>query len=146
MIKARWSQENFIKYMREHFGLDRLIEYGTTPLPETTQVVNPAYRRADQEVRRERAQLTRMRAHLGAHVLPPQPTAEQVQCFEAAGGQLREKVQAQEKVLQEKITERKKQPRKVTLKELPEEERFAQLKTRAGRSMRSTPRFVSLTA
>ena len=25
---ARWSQENFSKYMREHFGIDRLIEYG----------------------------------------------------------------------------------------------------------------------
>lgn len=25
-IKARWSQENYLKYMRTHFGLDRLIE------------------------------------------------------------------------------------------------------------------------
>ena len=26
---ARWSQENFFKYMQEHYGLDRLVEYGT---------------------------------------------------------------------------------------------------------------------
>ncbi|MCP5004448.1 MAG: hypothetical protein GY941_11010 [Planctomycetes bacterium] len=30
--------------MREHFGIDRLIEYGTTPVDETVKVVNPAYR------------------------------------------------------------------------------------------------------
>src|SRR5208337_4553049 len=40
-IAARWSQENFLKYMREHYGLDRLIEYGTQPLPETLVVVIP---------------------------------------------------------------------------------------------------------
>ena len=28
-MAARWSQENFLKYMREHYGLDRLIEHPT---------------------------------------------------------------------------------------------------------------------
>jgi hypothetical protein len=26
---ARWSQENFLKYARENFGLDRLVDYRT---------------------------------------------------------------------------------------------------------------------
>ncbi len=127
-IGARWSQENYLKYMREHFGLDRLIQYGTTPLPETTTVINPAHRRLDQQVRRERATLTRLRALFGAHVLPAQPTAEQVQAFELEGGKLREKIQTQEAALQTLIEQRKGTPRKVTLKELPEDERFAQLR------------------
>ena len=46
-LMARWCQENFFKYMREHYGLDRLIEYGTTALPDTTTVVNPARRQAE---------------------------------------------------------------------------------------------------
>ena len=50
-IAARWSQENFLKYMREHYGLDRLIEHGTQPLPEAMVVVNPAWRRLNQSVR-----------------------------------------------------------------------------------------------
>ena len=33
---ARWNQENFFKYMRQHYRLDRLVEYGTSPLPDTT--------------------------------------------------------------------------------------------------------------
>ena len=94
-IAARWSQENFIKYMREHYGLDRLIEYGTQSLPETLVVVNPAWRRLDQSVRRERARLYRLQVEFGARTLPTQPSAEQVQSFEYDGGQLREKIQAQ---------------------------------------------------
>jgi hypothetical protein len=127
-IGARWSQENYLKYMREHFGLDRLIEYGTTPLPESTTVINPAHRRLDQQVRRERGILTRLRAQFGAHVLPAQPTPEQVQSFELEGGQLRERIQAQETVMEKLIQQRQGTPRKITLKELPEEERFAQLR------------------
>lgn len=127
-IGARWSQENHLKCMREHFGMDRLIQYGTTPLPETTTVINPAHRRLDQQVRRERATLTRLRAQFGAHVLPAQPTAEQVQAFELEGGKLREKIQTQEAALQTIIEQRKATARKVTLKELPEDERFAQLR------------------
>ena len=30
---ARWSQENFFKYMRENFNLDRLAEYGVEDIP-----------------------------------------------------------------------------------------------------------------
>ena len=124
---ARWSQENFLKYMREHFGLDRLIEYGTTPLPDATVVINPAHRRLDREVRRERAILTRLRSQFGARALPQQPNPEQVQCFEIQGGKLREKIQAQEEAMEKRIQERKQIPRKMALKELPEADRFAQL-------------------
>ena len=41
---ARWSQENFFKYMRKHFGIDDLIAYSALDCPGTTQIVNPAYR------------------------------------------------------------------------------------------------------
>src|SRR5215469_11670088 len=41
---SRWSQENFFRYMRQHDNLDGLIDYGTEGVPETTMVVNPAYR------------------------------------------------------------------------------------------------------
>jgi len=126
-MKARWSQENYLKYMMNHFGLDRLIEYGVAPLPETTLVINPAFRRLDQEVRRERATLTRLRAQFGAHGLPQNPTPEQTQAFEVKGGELREKIVAQETVLNSRIQERKQTPRKLTLKELPEADRFGQL-------------------
>jgi len=34
---ARWCQENFFRYMRQHYNLDRLAEYGVEPVPDTTR-------------------------------------------------------------------------------------------------------------
>lgn len=126
---ARWSQENFFQYMSQHYGLDRLIEYGTEPLPETTVVVNPAWRRKDQEVRRERAVLVRHQAQFGALTLPTRAEPEAVSAYEQQKGQLLEQMQQQEKKLEQLKLERKEQPRHLALKDLPESERFRQLCT-----------------
>ena len=54
---GRWSQEIFFKYMREHYALDRLVSYGVEDLDETTQVVNPAWRQLDRQIRSVTAKL-----------------------------------------------------------------------------------------
>jgi hypothetical protein len=126
-VPARWSQENFLKYMREHFGLDRLITYGTLPLPATTLVVNPARRALEQQLRRERATLQRLQAQFGAHGLPAQPTPAQLEQFKQHGGQLRDAIQAQDAVVEALKQKRKTTPQKVPLKELPEAQRLRQL-------------------
>jgi hypothetical protein len=60
-LMARWSQENFFKYMREHFGLDALVQYGTEEIPATVTVLNPAWRELDRQVRQQYAQWKRYR-------------------------------------------------------------------------------------
>jgi len=126
-MPARWTQEIFLKYMREHFGLDCVIEHGTLPLPETTVVANPAHRKADQEVRRERGRLVRVQAQFAGRTLPHEPSTAQLQAFEARGGQLREQITAQTAALVQVKENRRLIPRKVQLKELPEAERYRQL-------------------
>ncbi|OFZ42297.1 MAG: hypothetical protein A3K25_03365 [Planctomycetes bacterium RIFOXYB12_FULL_42_10] len=44
---SRWCQENFFKYMRQHFAIDMLSEYGVVEFPDTERVVNPAWRELD---------------------------------------------------------------------------------------------------
>jgi hypothetical protein len=126
---ARWCQENFFQYMSRHYGLDRLIEYGTEPLPETTIVVNPAWRRLDQAVRRVRAQLVRTQAQFGALTLPAVAEPETAARFEQEKGQLLEQIGQQETQLADLKRQRKETPQHLTLKELPEKERFTQLRT-----------------
>ena len=41
---SRWCQENFFRYMMEHFAIDLLQEYGTEKIPDTETVVNPVWR------------------------------------------------------------------------------------------------------
>src|SRR5439155_17751357 len=98
---ARWCQENFFQYMGQHYGLDRLIEYGTQRLPETTVVVNPAWRKKDQEVRRERAALVRQQARFGALSLPAQAEPEAASAYEQQKGQWLEQLQQQEKKVEQ---------------------------------------------
>jgi hypothetical protein len=126
---ARWCQENFFGYMIEHFGLDRLIEYGTEPLPDTTIVVNPAWRRKDQEVRRERALVLRDQAQFGALSFPTEPEPEALAAFEQQKAKLLEQIEHRQQKLATLKAERKALDKKVTLKDLPEADRFTQLRT-----------------
>jgi hypothetical protein len=126
-MAARWSQENFLKYMRENFGLDRIIEHGTAALPDATSVVNPAHRQLTADLRRHRANLLRLHARLGALALPTEPTVEQTAGFLTQGGELQEAIAAATARLDACKARRAQTPRKVALKDLPEKERFAQL-------------------
>ncbi len=129
VLFARWCQENFFAYMGKHYGLDRLIEYGTEPLPDTTKVVNPAWRQKDQAVRRTQGQLVRTQAQFGALNLPADADAKTAAEYEQRKGALLEQIQQQTQTLATLKTERKAQPRHKLLKDLPEQERFAQLRT-----------------
>jgi hypothetical protein len=69
-LMARWSQENFFKYMREHFGLDALVQYGTEEIPAAVTVLNPAWRVLDGEVRKKQAEwksLQKLQRNVGPH-------------------------------------------------------------------------------
>jgi hypothetical protein len=126
---ARWCQENFFQYMGRHYGLDKLVEYGTEPLPDTTTVVNPAWRRLDQAVRRERAQLQRTQAQFGALSPPALAEPEALARYEAQQGRLLAQRDQQQRRLDELKAQRKEAPHHLTLKELPAAERFPQLRT-----------------
>lgn len=126
-MKARWSQENFLKYMRENFGLDRIITYGTEPLPESTEVVNPARRALEGQIRRERSKLLRLQALFGAHGLPAEPTPAQVEKFTRKGAELQEAILGQSALIEALKQKRTKTPKKVPLEELSPEERLRQL-------------------
>lgn len=112
---ARWCQENFFKYMREHFALDRLVEHGVTPLPETTKVANPAWRRLDQAVRRETALVQRRQAEFGAHTLSPAPEPAELERWQHRQGELMTALTAHQEAVAKLKTQRKATARHVEL-------------------------------
>lgn len=125
---ARWSQENFLKYMREHFWLDRLVEYGTEPLPDTTRVVNPAWRRLDSAMRKEVALLSRQQAEFGARQLSATPEPAELEAWQQRQAALTEAITARQARVEQLKTERQATPKHIEWKSLPETERFERLR------------------
>ncbi len=91
-MTSRWSQENYFKYMRQHYNLDRLSEYCIENIPDTTRVVNPEYRRLDGEVRRYAAKLSRTLAEFGTIHLESDIEPEQVEFYQQKKSVLQEDI------------------------------------------------------
>jgi hypothetical protein len=89
---ARWSQENFFRYMRQNYNLDRLVDYGTGVIPETTQVVNPAHRRLDGMVRRKASLPNRKQAEFGAINLEDDIELKKVEAFAQRKSELQDAI------------------------------------------------------
>src|SRR5262249_44094276 len=86
-LVARWSQENFFKYMQQHFGLDALVQYGTEEIPETVTVLNPAWRELNRQVRKLHADWKRCQQQRERTALPQPLSASLVQRYEQQQGQ-----------------------------------------------------------
>jgi hypothetical protein len=125
---ARWTQENFLKYMREHFAIDRLVEHGVEALPATTTVVNPAWRRLDAQARRAQAQLVRAQAQFGALSLSSAPEPAELEAWQAHKARLHHDLTTRQDHLAQLKAQRKTLPRHVKLDQLPAHERFPRLR------------------
>ncbi len=69
---SRWCQENFFRYMMEHFAIDLLQEYGTEEFPDTEQVVNPAWRILERKRNSIQNKLRYRQARFGEMAMHPQ--------------------------------------------------------------------------
>ena len=126
---ARWSQENFFRYMRQHYSLDRLVDYGTELIPESVKVVNPQWRQLDSQIRSKAAQRYRRNAEFGALALAEGLSEPAVQSYEQRKGQLQEEIQQLEVEIENLKQQRKQSEHHIPIKSLPEEERFSRLRT-----------------
>jgi hypothetical protein len=124
---ARWSQENFFKYMREHYGLDRLVEYGTEAVPDSVRVVNPAWRQLDSQIRALTGQRQRLLVQFAAHGLQGELSEAEVTRYQQKKAQLQEEIEHLGKQLEQLKRQRRETAHHVTIGELPEAERFSRL-------------------
>lgn len=126
---ARWSQENFFKYMRQHYGLDRLVEYGTEPVPDPIQTVNPAWRRLDSQIRSHAEKRRRQLAMFGSLDMHPAPVDSEGSGHQLKKAQLREEIENLDRDSEQLKLQRKLTSHHVAVKDLPESERFSRLLT-----------------
>jgi hypothetical protein len=124
---GRWGQENFFRYMLEHYGLDRLISYGTEQIPDTTRVVNPAHRALDSAVRKRNGLLNHRRAKFAALTLDQPISTRHVKAWEQKKASLHQEITQLEQEIADLKAQRKATPRHIQVKDLPEKQRFSQL-------------------
>ena len=126
---SRWCQENFFRYMMQHFDIDRVIEYGEMPFPDTEKVVNPAWR----ELNRRRASLSNKlryrNAQLGALTIHPETTDKPVQYEKwlKKKADLFEEISFVEQQLEELKINLKKTDKHIAYQEMQEADKFHQL-------------------
>ena len=128
---ARWSQENFFRYMRQSYNLDGLVDYGTDIVPDATMVVNPAYRTLDGQARKKIGVLNRKIAEFGAVNLEGEIEPCEVEAFTQRKSDLQESIASLQKEIDELKGLRKATKRHIPYKELPPEARFDRLSTQS---------------
>ena len=116
LLRSRWTQENFFKYMRQEFGLDTLADRTLEDVDADERVVNPAWRFLNNALARRRAQLGTLHRRL----------AEAPRGSEQASG-LKEQVATVTRYLEGLQTARQEVDHYVRAGDLPEEQRLKAL-------------------
>ncbi|MBN2381632.1 hypothetical protein JXQ70_01995 [bacterium] len=123
---ARWSQENFFRYMMNHYGLDKLVEYSTEELPETTKVVNPTWREHTGKIKKVTGLLQRAHAQFGAQLLQRDRDDQQMWRSEQKMASLHEDREYYKRELLLKES-RRQMPHHISMAELPPAQQFSAL-------------------
>ena len=124
---ARWSQENFFKYMRTNYGLDRLAENAVGPVPDTVLVVHPERRKLDSRIRTLTAEMNRCNAKFGALNVEGPMEAQAMARYQNQKAELLQRREEIKQDLDQLKAERKLKPKRIAIQDLPESERFQRL-------------------
>jgi hypothetical protein len=127
---ARWSQENFFRYLIQDYDFDKMVSFGVETIDLEKNVVNPLYRKVNHQLKKLREKKQR----IGSKFYPlveqvmdgtleeiPEITDKQMQYRLL----LEQYCQLEEKLLEER---KKLQPR-IKLAQMPQQERYNKLKT-----------------
>lgn len=125
---ARWSQENFFRYMRQEYDLDRLYQAIVINVDSEFEVVNPEYSKLNYRIKKIREKIRRREASLY------QLTVENVEePMEKTGANLIKQAKNKEEldIFRDEETnlveERKQHSYKIKIKDIPEEFRYTKI-------------------
>lgn len=91
----RWTQENFFRYMRQHFALDALVTYAVEPADAARTVPNPQRKAVAKELATVRAELTALEQAYGQKALAsPEGQRSTMRGFKIAEAALGKQIRA----------------------------------------------------
>jgi transposase-like protein len=124
----RWTQENFFRYMRQHFALDALVNYQVEPADPERSIPNPERKALAKELSASRAAVKELEGAYGqqarANPEAQRPTMRGFKIAQAALGEQISAAQAKCEQLQERLAAL---PKRVPLKEVVDEAEIVRL-------------------
>jgi hypothetical protein len=126
---ARWTQENFFRYMRQEYALDKIMQYSIDKIDNDIKIVNMEYNNINYRIKKEREKLNRRKAKLYVH-----EQKDIMQLTEKESGkwmktklELVEEIQLIEQQVECQVNKRKQIPYKIPLSQMPEAIRYNRL-------------------
>ena len=126
---SRWCQENFFRYMKQHFEIDILCEYGVIELPDTERVVNPDWRELNRSRNQLQSRLRYRRARFSEMTMHPESEKdpEKYEKWLERKSSLLEEIEQLEYQLETLKVKIKKVPKHITWGELEDKDKFNRL-------------------
>ena len=122
---ARWSQENFFKYMMQEFGIDSLVSYMKEKVSDTSVLVNPEYRRLENLRKKLTSKQNRVRAKFSKLVLIDTPIEKKkLEKYLSIKEELKTEIEQYQAEIKQIKAQKKDVPYKVSYAELPDNEKF----------------------
>jgi hypothetical protein len=127
---ARWGQENFFRYMRQDYAIDKIIQYSVDKIDTTLEVVNQEYNNITYKIKKEREKLSRREAKLYQHQ-QKNPLLEEDENenkkWMKKSMEIVEEIEKIKKQINELVVKRKTIPYKIPLAQMPEKIRYNRL-------------------
>ena len=131
---ARWTQENFFKYMRQDYDFDRMLQYAVEQIDGEFTVNNPEYSNLTYKLGKLREKISRKKA-----VLFELMENNIIDNLDKANHYLKEQAKVREELkiveMQEKelLAKRTKTPSQLKIKDMPEHIKYTKLNTESKR-------------
>ena len=124
----RWTQENFFRYMRQHFALDALLTYAVEPADPDRTIPNPARKALRKQLAEARATLKALEQQYG-HAAQQHPEGRRptMRGFKIAHGALGQQIRAQDRECHRLQVRLNALPDRVPLKAVLDEEEIVKL-------------------
>ena len=127
---ARWSQENFFRYLIQDYDFDKIVSFGTEPVNPEKEIVNPQYRKLSHQLKKLREKIRRIEARfyplLQLAIDQPIDELPAISSRQAGYKEKIEDFRKQEEIL---LMQRSQIKPRLKVIQMPEEKRYNKLKT-----------------
>jgi hypothetical protein len=127
---ARWTQENFFRYMRQEYAVDKILQYSVDEIDGDIKVVNREYSNMEYKIKKEREKLQRKKAKLyDMQQKNPLEIEDENQNGKWLKNELKmnEEIKEMEEEIEKLVDKRKKIPCKIPISQMPETTRYNRL-------------------